>query len=533
MYLGNGDGTFIMVASHSTAQYPRWLAVADFDMDSNADMITANESSGAGGSASVLLGKGDGTFVSSPTVKVDTLQSYVGAAEDFDDDGNVDLAISSWGLSNALNGILSILKGNGDGTFDLLSTYGIGKQAEDVVASDFDGDQIPDLALVHGRSHNIHVFRGIGDGTFELLDTYPVDPNPTSLVSGNFNEDALVDLVSSNWNGNNVSVLLNNANGTFGSPTSFTTEEGPRDIVVHDIDHDGSLDLVVLSSKLEANVNAISVLMGIGDGDFQEAVVFDIVGAFAWALSGGDFDEDGELDLVVTDLDSDAVYLFEGFGDGTFDIGFKVGSVANPRAVITGDYDADGHEDIIVTSADDNNLTLFLGTGNGTFNLSEPFLGAEEAWEIIPGDLNHDGYLDLAITSGIFGSDHVSIFLNTADTTTDISRGDTKRRLESVVLNPNYPNPVNAHTTISYGLPRSSYVTLKIYNILGQEVATLVNEEKNSGYHRASWYAGNIASGVYFFRLSVTPTAPRDPVSAAWNGRAGEFVDTKKILLLK
>ena len=80
----------------------------------------------------------------------------------------------------------------------------------------------------------------------------------------------------------------------------------------------------------------------------------------------------------------------------------------------------------------------------------------------------------------------------------------------------NYPNPFNSSTTILYDLPEKAKVTLKIYNILGQQLVTLVNEVKDPGAYRTIWNARGMASGVYFYRL-----------------RAGGFVDTKKILLLK
>jgi hypothetical protein len=80
----------------------------------------------------------------------------------------------------------------------------------------------------------------------------------------------------------------------------------------------------------------------------------------------------------------------------------------------------------------------------------------------------------------------------------------------------NYPNPFNPSTKIVFSLPRADYVTLKVYNILGQEVTTLVDEAKDAGTYRTSWDASGMASGVYFYRL-----------------QAGDFVDTKKLLLLK
>ena len=100
-------------------------------------------------------------------------------------------------------------------------------------------------------------------------------------------------------------------------------------------------------------------------------------------------------------------------------------------------------------------------------------------------------------------------------------------------LEQNYPNPFNPSTAIRYELPVRSHVLLKIFSILGQEVATLVDEEQEGGAYVVSWDAAGVSSSVYFYRLSVVPEAPRDLVPTSRDGQAGEFVQTKKLILLR
>ena len=83
-------------------------------------------------------------------------------------------------------------------------------------------------------------------------------------------------------------------------------------------------------------------------------------------------------------------------------------------------------------------------------------------------------------------------------------------------LSQNYPNPFNPSTTIKYSLPKNSYVSLKIYDVLGKEVTVLVDEEKAVGNYKVEFNANNLSSGVYFYRI-----------------QAGEFVDIKKLVLMK
>ena len=90
------------------------------------------------------------------------------------------------------------------------------------------------------------------------------------------------------------------------------------------------------------------------------------------------------------------------------------------------------------------------------------------------------------------------------------------------VLNQNYPNPFNPSTTISYSLPSESKVKLQIINLLGQEVATLINNTESAGYHKVVFNAGNLASGIYIYRISAISIDTKK-----------EFVSTKKLMLLK
>ena len=93
---------------------------------------------------------------------------------------------------------------------------------------------------------------------------------------------------------------------------------------------------------------------------------------------------------------------------------------------------------------------------------------------------------------------------------------EQKNNVVSFILSQNYPNPFNPTTNIKYSIPKQSYVTLKVYDVLGNEVVTLVNGVKRIGNFEVTWYANNLASGIYFYQL-----------------KAGEFVKTKKMILLK
>jgi len=84
------------------------------------------------------------------------------------------------------------------------------------------------------------------------------------------------------------------------------------------------------------------------------------------------------------------------------------------------------------------------------------------------------------------------------------------------VLSQNYPNPFNASTTINYGLPRQSHVSIVIYDILGRKVTTLIDKLQPAGYHQTIWNADDFSSGLYFYKL-----------------QAGDYIETKTMMLIK
>jgi hypothetical protein len=106
--------------------------------------------------------------------------------------------------------------------------------------------------------------------------------------------------------------------------------------------------------------------------------------------------------------------------------------------------------------------------------------------------------------------------INSTSTTVDQSFSPLNLTPKQYRLNQNYPNPFNPSTKISYQLPKSSFVTLKVYDIIGREVSTLVNGEQNAGQYEVTFDGSRLASGVYFFRL-----------------QAGGFVQTKKLVVMK
>jgi hypothetical protein len=150
---------------------------------------------------SVLLGNGDGSFQSAVNYGAGP-ESHSVAIGDLDGDSDQDLAVSNYQSKN-----VSVLLGNGDGTFQPTVNYGAGQGPHSVAIGDLDGDGNPDLAVASTLDHNVSVLLGNGDGSFQSPENYGADAYPLSLAIGDLNGDDAPDLAVAG--GDNVSVLIN------------------------------------------------------------------------------------------------------------------------------------------------------------------------------------------------------------------------------------------------------------------------------------------------------------------------------------
>jgi predicted dienelactone hydrolase len=298
VFLGNGDGTFQAAVDYPTGWDPLSVAAGDFNGDGKLDLVVANSAQLEGlPTVSVLLGKGDGTF--QPAVNYGAGSNpYSVAVGDFNRDGKLDLAVADSAINGGTSGV-SVLLGNGDGTFQAAQTYdtGTGAFAVSVAVGDFNGDGKLDLAVADNGLNKVSVLLGNGDGTFQAAVDYATGSGPYSVAVGDFNGDGKLDLAVANQS-NSVSVLLGNGNGTFRPAVNYGAGQNSTSLAVADLNGDGKLDLAV--GNLGSASNSVSVLLGNGDGTFHAAADWP-AGTNPTSVAVGDFNGDGRLDLAVSD----------------------------------------------------------------------------------------------------------------------------------------------------------------------------------------------------------------------------------------
>jgi hypothetical protein len=445
--LGNGDATFQPPSSFATGDYPGSVAVADLDGDEVLDLVTANDLSQ---DVSVLRGNGDGTFQTATAYPVGGPSLFL-AAVDVDGDRARDLVVVVSGYFNA-PAVVTVLPGRGDGTFPTLALpledfshpasvvasdfdgdtvpdaaaanqsldgsvavflgagdrsfapavyYPVGELARSIAVADLDGDGILDLVTGEGSraAPSVSALLGNGDGSFLPAITSPMVESAGSVAVADFDGDAIPDLVTTHVIAGGVSVALGNGDGTFQPPVVFAQERVMRSVSAVDLDADGNSDIVAAARFHLLQLYEVSILFGNGDGSFQPLVSVPLDGApfpGGISLAVDDLDGDGALDLAFRS--ETRVAVLRGNGDGSFQPFVDFPTSSRVGSVAAADVDADGIPDLVAAGRTSNSLgqvDVLLGNGDGSFQPAVPFRTGLGTTSVAVADFDGDTLPDL------------------------------------------------------------------------------------------------------------------------------------------
>jgi hypothetical protein len=403
--LGSGDGTFGAATTCTALTDVGTAAAGDLDGDGKPDVAfeyTLETGAGLG----VWLGNGTGTFAQSHSVAgVKQYRSTSGgiALGDLNRDSRLDIV--RLGDIGGGTGTARVLLGADSGGFKPDAEYAVGLEPGSVALGDFDGDGSLDV-LTSSLNYStpislqgMSVLLGNGDGTFRGSVEFTTAADASAIAVADLNADGRTDLVAA-FDPGPLSVYLAKGDGKFADPADYSPGIGPVSIAIGDVDRDTKPDLLVANNGGASGPSSASVLLGKGDGTFASKVDYAFPSLTLRSIAVGDLDRDGTLDFLVTG-GLGAMAVWRGNGDGTFVPQGEYETTWYARSPVIRDFDGDGIPDVMLqnysgSSADLNTVSLLLGNGDGSLraHVDYPF----EAVSLAVADINGDGRLDLAMT---------------------------------------------------------------------------------------------------------------------------------------
>lgn len=315
------------------------------------------------------------------------------AGADFNNDTKPDLAVANQDSNN-----VSILLGNGDGTFTPGAPVTVGSGPYSVLVGKFDAGATWDLAVTNSFANTVSILPGNGDGTFGSATTVNVGPAPLSIASGDFNEDTKTDLAVANYGGfltGSVSILFGNGTGGFTAGPSVQTRSGPAFVAVANLNPDSHNDLVVANFS----AGSVSTFFGTGTGTFNLSQHLT-TGVGPISIDVANYGVDAFLDFRVANYNNDSITGCTNDTTGLFSCSTS-NAGQNPTSVASADFTGGGGP---VTEAIALSGSNFIKLITGNVNVGQN----PNAVEVF--DLNGDSKPDMVTANS--GSNNISVLLN-------------------------------------------------------------------------------------------------------------------------
>lgn len=552
----------------------------DYDNDGKLDLFVSRGPS-AGATPYLYHNEGSGIFtkiITGPVVSA-LMKADGSSWGDFNNDGFPDLCVVTW-----YNQFDFLFENNGSGNFALLNSNPVSSTAgysETCSWGDYNNDGLLDLFVTNsaGTNHKNFLYKNLGGGNFQKQDTGIVVSEINATSRGvnwvDIDKDGDMDLFICNEEGQKNLLYRNNGDGSFTKITNTPLTQTAGNwwsASWGDYDNDGNLDVFISNSNGQKN----ALYKNNGDWNFTQITSDTIVNEAGYnAITGwGDFDNDGDLDMFVTQ----AYYSgTSGLNNRLYkNMKIETGTATFQRVAANdltsnngwtygfawGDYDRDGDPDIFCANTlNENELNALYRNDNNNGNKWVEFkcegvttnrsaigtkvklkatINGQSVWQLreIDGQSGyctqtleqHFGLGNAAVIDSVkieWQSGNTSVFTNVAvnkfykaiegqSNLVGISNNTTIVQPNEYKLNQNFPNPFNPATKISFALPKKDFTSIKVFDLLGKEIASLINEEKQAGYYEVNFDGSSLTSGIYFYKLVTS-----------------NYSETKNMILLK
>jgi hypothetical protein len=373
-------------------------------------------------------------------------------------------------------GTISYDNGTYTATFDPMQDFDVGEVVTIVLTTDI--QSCGGIALEGAYAWSFTTVVEGGGGCFTLDSAYSTGGDqPRSVFAADLNGDGHLDLAVANCESGDISILFNNGDGTFVFDAAYATwyNQCPCFISGGDFDGDGDIDLVA-PWRDYFGIAGFFYFSNIGDGTFGPCVLFECVYETGrTSIAPADFDGDGYLDLALAEYHEGSVGITFSDGSGSF-YNYSVFPSGNfTHSVAPADVDGDGDLDVAATNLGGNDVRILLNDGSGSFASGGLYTVRNGPWSECAGDLDGDGDNDLAVANS--ASDNVSILLN---------EGDGTFAPDTV-----YPTGDNPHIVFAADLDGDGDLDLATSNYGSNNVSVLLNQGDGTFASHVDFPAGN------------------------------------------
>ena len=334
---------FSPAVHYAVGAEPRAVTSADFNGDGKIDLATANQ---------LLIGNGAGGFTTTTISNLSNNGVEAIVSADFNNDGKLDLAMSA--------GDVYLLIGNGTGGFSVPTTISAGFYIKSIVVADFNNDGKKDLAALGDTEMKVLLGNGAGGFSVSTVTTLSGNPVFISITTADFNQDGKMDLATSKlvvFSLGYLSIFIGNGVGGFSAPTDIMIGAYPQSITSADLNNDGKIDIAT------SNNSSLSIALGNGIGGFS-VNTFNGAGDYRF-ITTGDFNSDGNLDLVLRSGNGNVTMLLLGDGSGTYSVNtnfdYQANSESSGLSVVAADFNADGKMDLATSNFYSGSVSVILG----------------------------------------------------------------------------------------------------------------------------------------------------------------------------
>lgn len=550
------SGAFLHVSSIDAGNGPYAVASADFDGDGDLDLVVSNRTVEKGAQVLLLRNSGGGMFVKWDSLK--TLSGNVSCtAGDFDNDGDIDIAVANyWSYNvslfindgsggftaagvfnvgekpsvikctdinsdtyldliiiNEFRSSVFILLNNGDASFSSVPEHNISGWGDDFNIIDFNADGKPDIAIVDQT--NIKIYINYGKGlVFDPLYEVSQNPFPSAKIfcSGDLDGDGDIDIVSNSVSSFSIDAFLFDGEDEFEFIGEIGNDKEIEALACRDIDGDGDLDVIVISNDNDQGL--LSIYKNNGKADFIKVNQIQI-GKFLSAIHFSDFNGDGAIDIALSDYSSS-----------------KVEILLNHQIQIVTSLESESIDFGIASVGDISKNTFYIRNAtnrrikiDSLVCTNSAFIAKISKDVILGGESAEVTVLFSPDSDSLFSGQLIVNYSGTVQGNIIMNLNGSGIIGEDYKLLQNYPNPFNNRTKIKYVLPFRSNICINIYDALGQRIKRLVDKSQDTGLYSIEWdgkneYGNAVGSGIYFYRIQVS-------------GNGSNFVITRKMLLLK